>query len=245
MGMERVVVIMIKNILFDLDGTLLPMDQDIFIGAYFKRLALKLAPCGYEPQKLQAGIWSGMAAMVANDGSRTNEEAFWAEFSGIFGEKVREDEPLFEAYYRNEFQEVAKACGYTDKAASVVRAAGEKGLRVILATNPVFPQVATYSRIGWAGLKPEDFELVTTYEHSCYCKPNPRYFTEIMQKLSLNPAECLMVGNDVEEDMVAGTAAGMQVFLLTDCLINKRERDLSDYRQGSFDELEKMIHEEL
>lgn len=67
---------MIKNILFDLDGTLLPMDQDKFANGYFSRLVKKLAPFGYEPKKTVDGIWAGTAAMVKNDGKRTNEEAF-------------------------------------------------------------------------------------------------------------------------------------------------------------------------
>lgn len=49
----------------------------------------------------------------------------------------------------------------------------------MLATNPIFPKVATESRIRWAGLQPEDFELYTTYEKTCHCKPNPAYYTDI------------------------------------------------------------------
>ena len=45
-----------------------------------------------------------------------------------------------------------------------------------------------------------------------------------------------MVGNDVGDDMVA-QKVGMKVFLLTDCLINKSEEDISKYPNGSFDEL--------
>lgn len=67
----------IQYILFDLDGTLLPMDQDVFVKAYFGRLAAKLAPHGYEPKALIDAIWKGTAAMIRNDGSRTNEAAFW------------------------------------------------------------------------------------------------------------------------------------------------------------------------
>lgn len=68
----------ITTVLFDLDGTLLPMDQEVFVKAYFGSLAKKLAPHGYDPQTLIAGIWEGIAAMVKNDGSKTAEEAFWA-----------------------------------------------------------------------------------------------------------------------------------------------------------------------
>ena len=105
-----------------------------------------------------------------------------------------------------------------------------------LATNPIFPAVATESRIRWVGLEPEDFEIYTTYENIGYCKPNPEYYREILRRMDVKPEECLMVGNDVTEDMVAETI-GMDVFLLTDCLINKEEKDISQYKQGSFAEL--------
>ena len=45
-----------------------------------------------------------------------------------------------------------------------------------------------------------------------------------------------MVGNDALEDMVA-SETGMQVFLLTDCLLNKEQKDISGCPQGSFRQL--------
>ena len=75
----------ITTVLFDLDGTLLPMDQDEFTKGYFKLLAVKLAPHGYEPKQLIDAIWAGTAAMVKNDGAQFNEAVFWAKFSQIFG----------------------------------------------------------------------------------------------------------------------------------------------------------------
>lgn len=231
---------MVNVVLFDLDGTLLPMDQDDFVNTYFKYLAKKLLPYGYEPQKLMDSIWKGTEAMVKNDGSRTNEEAFWKTFTQIYGEQAREDEPLFDEFYRNEFDKVREICGYQPMAAQIIRELKAKGYRVALATNPIFPQVATYSRIRWAGLNPEDFEWVTTYENSCYCKPNLAYYIEVMEKLGCSAEECMMVGNDVVEDMVAETL-GMQVFLLTDCLINKEGNDLLLYPHGGFEELANYI----
>ena len=49
-----------------------------------------------------------------------------------------------------------------------------------------------------------------------------------------------MVGNDVGDDMVA-QELGMKVFLLTDCLINKHNVDISVYPHGSFEELMEYI----
>lgn len=227
---------MITTVFFDLDGTLLPMDQEAFTKAYFKRLAAKLLPHGYEPKTLIDGVWAGTAAMVQNDGKRTNEEAFWACFAKIFGDKALADRPIFDTYYRVEFQKVAADCGYNPQARRMVDRLRTAGYRLVLATNPIFPTAATESRMRWAGLEPSLFSLCTTYENTGYCKPNPLYYTDLLQRLNLNPAECLMVGNDVREDMVARTV-GMDVFLLTDCLINPQNEDLSSYPRGSFDAL--------
>lgn len=226
----------IKVILFDLDGTLLPMDQNAFVKAYFGLLAKKLAPRGYDPEKLIDAIWKGTAAMVKNNGERINEHIFWIKFLEIFGEKAKEDYPLFEEYYAQDFDKVQASCGYTPKSAEIVHALKDMGYRVALATNPIFPAIATQKRIRWAGLSHEDFELYTTYENSCFCKPNPKYYLAITEALGVKPEECLMIGNDVTEDMIAETL-GMKVFLLTDCIINKENKDISAYPNGGFAEL--------
>lgn len=231
----------VKTIMFDLDGTLLPMDQDVFIKEYFTGLAVKLAPYGYEPKKLMDAIYKGVATMVANDGSCNNETAFWNLFTSIYGENAREHEPVFRSFYENEFQNVKNCCGFKKEAKEVIELCKAKGLRVVLATNPLFPSVATESRMRWAGLDKTDFEYFTVYENSSYCKPNPKYYLEILENIGADPKECAMVGNDVGEDMVAATL-GMRVFLLTDDLINKKDTDISVYPNGSFSNLKEWIN---
>ena len=225
-----------KVVLFDLDGTLLPMDQDDFIKAYFGGLVKMLAVHGYDPEIVTKSIWAGTGAMMKNNGECTNEDTFWKNFAGFFGDKVYDDAPYFEEFYRTEFQKVADVCGFAPQANEVIQALKKANTRIVLATNPLFPAVATYSRIRWAGMKPEDFELVTTYENSRYCKPNLKYYEDILATIGVAPEECLMVGNDVSEDMIA-EKLGMKVFLLTDCLINKDNVDISKYPNGSFGEL--------
>ncbi len=230
----------IKAVFFDLDGTLLPMDQDLFMKYYFGELAKKLVPLGYNKDTLVADVWSGTKAMVMNDGTKTNEEAFWQKFATLVGENCRKDEPIFDAFYRNEFCKAKDACQPTPAAKEVIDLIKVSGKRLILATNPLFPFVATENRIGWAGLSTNDFELITTYENCHYCKPNPKYYVEILEKTGLLPEECLMVGNNAEEDMIA-EKLGMKVFLLTDCLINEKKADISGYPQGGFEELKKYL----
>ena len=164
----------ITTVLFDLDGTLLPMDQNAFIKAYFGGLARRLAPHGYEPQKLIDSIWQGTAAMVKNNGDVTNEERFWQAFEATYGSPARQDEELFAAFYREDFDKVSSSCGYTPAAREIIDTVKACGLRTALATNPIFPAMATERRIAWAGLSTSDFELYTTYENSRFCKPNPK-----------------------------------------------------------------------
>ena len=230
----------INTILFDLDGTLLPMDQEKFVNGYFKMLAAKLAPYGYEPQQLINAILAGIEAMIKNDGSQLNEDAFWKRFVEIYGDKVLADKPVFEDFYKNEFQDARSFCGFNPKAAETVRSLKDKGYRVVLATNPLFPSIATESRIRWAGLEPSEFDLYTTYENTSYCKPNLDYYRDILKRINCRPEECLMVGNDVGEDMVV-EALGMQAFLLTDCLINTQKKDITAYPHVSFEQLLSML----
>ena len=232
----------IKAILFDLDGTLLPMDQDLFMKYYFGALAMKLVPHGYDKDTLVNNVWAGTKAMVMNDGSKTNADAFWDKFCTLVGKDCRKDEPIFDSFYRNEFIAAKNACQPTPAAKEIIDLIKASGKRLILATNPLFPAVATENRIGWAGLSSDDFELITTYENCHYCKPNPKYYVEILEKTGLAPEECLMVGNNADEDMIAETL-GMKVFLLTNCLINEKNVDISNYPQGGFEELKKYISE--
>ena len=234
----------LTTVLFDLDGTLLPMDQELFVKAYLGGLSKAAASYGYEPETMVKGIMMGTGAMVKNTGERTNEEVFWQVMEGLFGPSILEDIHIFDEFYKTDFQKIREVCGFDPLARETVMRIREMGLRVSLATNPLFPSVATESRIRWAGLDPEDFDGFTSYEKSRYCKPNPDYYRDVLKSLGVVAEECLMVGNDVGEDMVARTL-GMRVFLLTDCMINRKNEDISAYPHGSYEELLAYVEGEM
>ena len=235
---------MLKTVLFDLDGTLLPMVQEDFVRAYFGYLAKFAAPYGYEPKPLVDALWKGTAAMVQNDGAKTNREVFWDVFAGIFGEQARAHEKVFEKFYATDFNLAKSACGFAPEAAETIEFLKANGVRRVLATNPIFPAVATRARIGWAGLHPDDFAYITTYENSRHCKPNPAYFADILAEIGCRPEECLVVGNDAEEDLAAAKL-GVPVFLLMPCLINPKARPLDNIPHGGFAELREELHRRM
>ncbi len=230
----------IKAVLFDLDATLLPMDQDVFIGTYFKNLTARLASIGYDPKLFGECLWKGVGAMVNNDGSRTNSDAFWSIFTSMFGTEAMKDKDFVDEYYNTEYNKLKSICGFNPAAKEVVKMVRESGKIAVLATNPLFPSVATENRMSWAGLEPGDFDHYTTYDNSTFSKPNLKYYEEVLDVIGCKPEECIMVGNDVDDDMVV-TALGMKVFLLTDCLINKNNVDISQYPNGGFEELKEFI----
>lgn len=231
---------MIKTILFDLDGTLLPMNIDKFVKTYLDYLAAHMEQYGYEKQEFGNTIWNCIKAMVKNDGTKTNMQAFWQEFSKVYGEKSKTDLPYFDDFYENYFDNVQHSCGYNPQSRQLIKTLKQMGYKLILATNPLFPKAATQRRIKWAGLDENDFDLVTVYENSSHSKPNLDYYREILSKQNLDALECMMVGNDVGEDMIA-SQLGLKVFLLTADLINRTNQDISVYPNGDMNDLLEFI----
>lgn len=225
------------TILFDLDGTLIGMDQDEFIRLYFSTVLDKLTALGYDAEKMYEALEKSIRATKRNDGSMTNEMRFWQTFESEAGDASAELKDALVSFYSNEFLTVLEgSCTPYPRAREILECAKACGFRVVLATNPLFPAIATYARIRLGGMSPDDFEYVTAYENSSHCKPNSDYFTELLSKLGVTPEECVMIGNDTKDDFSAH-ALGIPVFILTDGLINQGNVDLNDYPHGSFDEL--------
>lgn len=227
---------MIKAIFFDLDGTLLPMDENAFVKYYFSLLCKKAAPFGYSAEEFVKVIWAGTKQMVLNDGSKTNEEIFWDYFAEYYGKEKLKDKAVFDDFYRNEFLGSKAACGENPLAQDIVAFAREHFERVVLATNPVFPREGTINRMGFVGLKEEDFDFITTYETARHSKPNPAYFKDLLERFGLKGEEVLLFGNNESEDGEAAYANGIKCYMVGDFVIAnpKAERE---YEHISIEEI--------
>ena len=225
---------MLDAILFDLDGTLLPMDYEEFTKGYLDLLSDAVAPYGYKKDALLGAMWKGVAAMLKNNGSELNKEVFWRVFFGLLGENSYDDIPVFDEFYTKGFHDAKAFTQPNGLAKELVMAAREKAGKVILATNPFFPRVAVKARLEWCGLSESNFDHITEYENSSFCKPNPKYYIEICEKLGISSNNCMMIGNNMQEDIVASKAVGMSTYLITDCLIDNGEK--TETPQGTFEE---------
>ncbi|KJS73382.1 MAG: hypothetical protein JL56_11440 [Desulfotomaculum sp. BICA1-6] len=211
---------MLQAVLFDLDGTLLQVNTDEFMSAYIKAITTAAAPV-VEPGRFVQSLLASTSVMMQNRAqAQTNAEAFWADFNLRLGKTTAELKPLLDNFYTHQFNNLSRVTRPGDKARQAVQKTLDLGLRIVLATNPLFPESAIRDRMNWAGIGDLPWELVTSYEYMHSSKPHPEYYLEIAAQIALKPEHCLMVGNDMQKDIEPASAVGMRTFLVTDYLIN-------------------------
>jgi FMN phosphatase YigB (HAD superfamily) len=233
-----------RYLLLDLDGTLLPMDTDIFIKQYVKAIAARMQ--SFLPaQEFITHLLAATEVMVRNNNpDLTNEEVFMADFFRRSGLVPAEIIPVFDSFYREDFPRLAGYTSPTLLAPLVLDQALSQGMELIIATNPVFPRIAIEERMRWAGVDRYPYLLVTSYENMHFCKPYREYYCEVLAHIGAQPEQCLMVGNDVEEDMVA-SEIGIHTFLVDDFLINRSGRHPRSHYQGSLQDFLAFLKEML
>ncbi len=227
---------MIKTILFDLDGTLLPIDMEMFLKPYLRSLGEKCAHL-IEPKRLIDLILEATDAMINNlNPKRTNEEVFFEYFLSQVDTSRSIWEPLFSTFYEEDFPKLREYCGGSNLLARVIlKEVRDRGMDAIIATNPVFPMVAILERMHWAGISDFQFKIITSYENMHFCKPNVEYYEEILDMIGADPEETLMVGNDMQEDMSA-SVIGIKTFLIEDWLIDRGAPQYEPDFRGSLEE---------
>lgn len=230
-----------RAICFDLDGTLLPMDIDEFMQAYFKRIAAYMAAHGLDGDRFMVALKAGTKQMAVHDGTRTNEEAFWDEFHRVYGEKdpaarARMKE-LADAFYDADFPHIGDGFEGNPAAGRVVAKLAAKGYPLVLTTMPMFPRRAVEHRLAWAGVDPAAFQRITSYQNSRAVKPKQTYYAENLAAMGVRGEDVLMVGNNTMEDM-SFLDLGADGYLVTDWLLDPVGFDLSAIKHGSMAEFE-------
>jgi len=234
---------MINTILFDLDGTLIRCSQETFIKKYFAEIGKVFANIGMDGDAAVSAVWAGTKAMLTNDGTESNAKKFWQVFARclhLSEADIVDIEAVCDKFYANDFNKLKELMEPTDIPQRLIKEMQRKGYELVLATNPVFPECAIESRLNWIGLKPNDFIHITHYKNSSFCKPNLGYYREIFDIIKKTPKQCMMIGNNPVEDMVTGKL-GCELYLVTDCLENEADIDISTFRHGSLEELESYL----
>lgn len=211
---------MIEAVFFDLDGTLLPMDMDVFLSHYFEAITNKFSYI-VPPDLMKQSILQATSAMIRDENpGKTNQEVFMEHFFPKLKSSSQDLLPVFNHFYNHEFKELKVFARHHPAAKEVVDKLAGRGYRLVLATNPIFPKEAILERMSWAGVEGAPWELITSYEEYHFCKPNPLYFEEILSKIRLRGDQTLMVGNDTVADLIASTL-GIKTYLATDNVVDK------------------------
>jgi len=218
-----------KTILFDLDGTLLPMQTEKFMETYIKALTGTFLD-HVDPDIFRQRLYAGTRKMLANDGGpKTNEQVFYEAFFDGLDQDQGFIVEVFHQFYRTNFRHAKIATGTSPDMIRAVDILQEKGYQMVVATNPLFPFEAVLERIQWAELDPKRFDLITSFETMHACKPRQSFFFEVLERLDRTPEEVLMVGNDMRDDLAAGHV-GITTYLVTDCVLGDKPVSPPDYK---------------
>jgi len=216
---------MIRTILLDLDDTLLGNKMERFLPLYFAALGERMAHF-VAPEDLVRKVLASSRVMMQNqDPTVTNQQAFDSDFFPGLRHPEPEIRPVIRSFYEEDFPALKCYTQPRPQARLLVETLFDQEYDVVIATNPMFPRRAIEHRLNWAGVVDFPFRLITTYENSHFCKPNPRYYQEILEVVNCHPQEGMMVGDDFENDI----APAMQVGLHTYWIVDGAPDDVSPY----------------
>lgn len=202
---------MIEAVLLDLDDTLLGNSMETFIPRYLD-LITRFAAEHVDRETMTEVLLLGTAAVRKNtDPNITNREAFWKYFTQKTNIQADPIEAVFDPFYRSDFHLLQEITTRQPVAADLVRLCFERDLKVVIATDPLFPSSAVEARLAWAGIPVDElpYTLVTTYEDMHATKPHKAYYREILTKIETPAGKAIMIGDNWENDIVPAAAIGL------------------------------------
>lgn len=234
----------LRAVLFDLDGTLLQVEMQQFIPLYLQDLSSYFAP-EIDQVRLQQTMRAAIAALLQpRQGNATNRELFLLALERHLQLPPQQFEHQWQRWFDDRGELLKELTAPHPLTRALVQMVQQCGCKLVIATNPVFPRSLIDARLRWAGLDNCQFDLVTSYENSCHCKPNRGYFTDILQQLQLPAAEVLMVGNDNHHD-TAATKAGIPTFLVDTWLIDRSPDSYPADFRGDHQQLLQFLQQRL
>ncbi len=237
---------MIKAVLLDLDDTLLHIDIDNFTKSYMQSLgafAAQRHPM-LTSEKVQTALVSAVRATVRNiDPAQTNASIVSAALATAIDMPPAAIDTLMADFYGESYAQLGNTAQPVEGAVSLIEHLLEIGVRVVIATNPLFPRAALLGRLAWAGidLDKTPVALLTSVDIMHFTKPNPHYYEEILARIGVEAEDALMVGDDIKNDMMPAASAGLSTYWIT------WDRALPDgvtpNGKGTLHQLEQMIHD--
>ncbi|MHA1967481.1 MAG: HAD family hydrolase [Candidatus Hodarchaeales archaeon] len=196
----------ISTLLFDIDNTLIIFNEKDFINIYAKGIHKYFESEFESPEEFMEIFLKSTGKMFENEPDGVSN---LTKFALDFEKKTKLPHSdiinrLLE-FYQNDFDQIKLAIKVDPIAMKLLKLA-EKHFTIVAATNPLFPAIANEIRLSWGSInsKSINWNEITSADHYKYTKPNQEYYIELLEKIKKKPEECMMIGDDKVNDMVAG-----------------------------------------
>lgn len=205
----------VKTLLVDLDGTLLGA-RDLPLAADFVVRAVRAASeIGGKRKAIRAlhAVRKALEGKPASEGEKkTNARRAIEAFAQTLELGFDQAENVVVGGVRKIFPKLSHHFFPIDGAKDFLEWA-QPHFPLILATNPVWPRDIIEMRLKWAGVDPGIFKRITVAKEMRASKPWVEYYQELLEQESLQAKDCLLVGNDMRNDLAA-VQAGIRVFIV-------------------------------
>ena len=206
--------VLIEAVFFDIDNTLILFDESELFQNYLQSISNHFSAVMSPDVFLEKTI-AGSQNLLKNRGQKTNMAFFLDYFCRDIAVSQEKAWQLFEHYYQTEYDKLKTLVKITPAVQQTLHSLVDDGKKLVLASNPMFPEFVQRMRANWAGLANFKFDFISGIENTSFCKPQPEYYLEICQKTNIAPENALMVGDDPINDLAAAKC-GLKTFLTTD-----------------------------
>lgn len=226
-------------LLLDLDDTLLKNNIDEFLPEYLRVFSRYLGDA-IDPQRFVESLMAGSQAMVQNrQPDCTLKEVFDSIFFPLAGLTPNEFQPVADRFYQEKFPDLHYLTESVPQAVGMVNEAVQRGYRLAVTTNPLFPLTAILQRLKWANLPADQYpyDLISSYETFHFTKPDPAYFAEVLGRLGWPDGSVIVVGDDLQRDIVPARALGLAGYWVDPYKTHEQPDDLPHLGHGSLEGL--------
>ena len=205
---------MYRNFIFDLYGTLIDIRTDESTLAFWRKAVCVFA-CGkasYSPSELKQAyhryvrreLWK---ERLRHPTYRHRDIDLLRVFAALYADKgVAADEKLLRETARRFRKASTVKLRLYDGVIDLLDTLKRCGKGVYLLSNA--QESFTLPELEEVGIL-DYFDGIMISSQERICKPNRLFFDRLLQKYRLDPAECLMIGNDQNADMRGAKSAGI------------------------------------
>lgn len=225
---------MIQAILFDIEGILANFNSVDFQRNYLGILAPRFAHV-YSPDKFFKQFIKSLE--IAQNEPKTGQtimQTFYEDFSRASSQSVQTLRSIFQEFYESDFPALSYLIQSIPQGVKAVDLAIQQGFLTAIATNPVMPLSAMREKVRWAGLNPDHIKVIPCWEEFQNSKPHLGFFSEIAERLGVQPEGCLLVTEHIED--LIGRDLQIKTFLVG----TQDDSIQSDY-QGTLEDLFRLI----